>query len=419
MPEIDPIEHQSQTKLFFVLGGLFLFVSVWAFYDEMVSRRSWKQYRREFNALELKRIDTESQQLKQALQAEDARREALPEQELVEDQFSLRRIRLKREQAEIRMEGEEYRGVSRRLKELEIRLSDAQQRQGFAKADQDEIYYEWKHAQEKGETDAADRHRKEFQELEERLVRLKGEGKVLERAVAEAKGEAAAFESEVKKWKDAEKKHREPISQLEKKREAVLSRGLEIQQVVVDDLGKGGAVIWGAVDRCSSCHAAIDRDGFENEKNPFQTHPHRKEIFGSHPVEKFGCTTCHGGQGRATQIKGKPLEEGDYVHGLVHHWEEQLLRGADLQSSCVKCHQDQWKLDYAPVMMAGKKAFWDLGCTGCHAVKGFEDAPKVGPSLRRLSGKVSPEWLAAWIKDPPSYLPHTRMPTPPLDLDES
>ena len=241
----------------------------------------------------------------------------------------------------------------------------------------------------------------------------------MDRAEAEAKGEAAAFESEVKKWKDAEKKHREPISQLEKKREAVLSRGLEIQQVVVDDLGKGGAVIWGAVDRCSSCHAAIDRDGFENEKNPFQTHPHRKEIFGSHPVEKFGCTTCHGGQGRATQIKGKPLEEGDYVHGLVHHWEEPLLRGADLQSSCVKCHQDQWKLDYAPVMMAGKKAFWDLGCTGCHAVKGFEDAPKVGPSLRRLSGKVSPEWLAAWIKDPPSYLPHTRMPTPPLDLDES
>lgn len=400
--ETDPIEKKSYTKVLFVLGSLFFLVSVWAFYDEVVYRRSWKQYQREFNSLELKRVQEEYEKVKEGIEAEE-----------------LRRIRLKIEEAEVRREREAYRKISRELKDREIRLSDATQRLGFAKADQDEVYYEWKHAREGGDEAKAQRFKKEYDELEERLRGLK-------KRVEEAEGEATAareiivgYEADLKKWKDAEKRYLEPLEKLKKRIKAIRSRSLDIRQVVTDDLGKGGAVVWGTVDRCQSCHVAIDRDGFENEKNPFKTHPFQGEIFGRHPPARFGCTTCHGGQGRATQIKGPPLGDHDFAHGLVHHWTDPLLRGDFLQSSCNKCHQDQWRLDHAPVYMAGKRLFWDRGCTGCHLIKGFENAPKVGASLRRIEDKVSGEWLVSWIKDPRGYLPHARMPKPALDIEES
>ena len=403
--ETDPIEKKSYTKVLFVIGSLFLFVSLWAFYDELVSRRSWKDYQREFNTLELKKVESEYQAARQALDAEAV-------------QHELVNIRLKIEAAEIRMEGEDVKQLRAELKERQNRFADAKQRAGFAKADLDELFYEWKHALEENKNDDAEKLKQRYRDLEERLKEMKQRSAEAEAAVKLVEDKLEGIAAELKKWKDEEKKLLEPLAKLEKKIDKIKSRGLDIQQVVIEDLGKGGEVKWGSVDRCESCHVAINQDGFENEKNPFKTHPFRVELFGKHPIEKFGCTTCHWGQGRATQIKGKPLEEGDFVHGVVEHWDKPLLRGDMLQSTCNKCHQDDWKLEHAPVYLTGKKLFWNLGCTGCHVVKGFENAPRVGPSLRKVGDKVAAEWLIRWIKNPRDYLPHTRMPRPPLDIEE-
>ena len=149
--EIDPVEKKSSTLLWFTVGSLFFLVSVWACYDEFVSRRTWLQYQRQFNRLELQRVEAEYVQAKQALEAEDTRREALSD-----ENPSRRNIRLKIEQAEIQMEGEECRDAMQALKALEITRSDVNQQFGFAKADQDEIYYEWKHNLEAGNAKAAE-----------------------------------------------------------------------------------------------------------------------------------------------------------------------------------------------------------------------------------------------------------------------
>ncbi len=416
--ETDPIERQSYSKLLFVFGTIFLLVSVWAFYDEIVSRRSWKQYQREFNVLELKKVDAEYEKTKKEIEAEDQRRDQLPDPVTDEKQLSLRRIRLKIEEAQIRMEGEDFQKAQKEIHERKIRLEDAKQRFGFAKADQDETYYEWKHALEEGQAEEAEKYKKGYYELEAKLKDLKQKVGEAEASVAEVQTTIDRYASDLKKWQDFEKNYFDPLKKLDKKIEGIRARSLDIKQVVVNDLGKGGAVVWGSVDRCESCHVAINRDGFENEKNPFKTHPHHAELLKAHPPEEFGCTTCHQGQGRATQIKGKPLEEGDFTHGFVEHWKEPLLRGDAVQSSCNKCHQDQWNLPHAPVDVVGKKLFWGLGCTGCHNYKGFEDAPKMGPSLRRVADKVPPEWMIAWIKDPKAFRPKTKMPKPPLDIDE-
>lgn len=420
--DIDLIEKKSYTRIFFVTGTLFFLVSVWAFYDEVIDRRSWKDYQRQFNRLELKNVEAEIEKVKKDQEALDAQKEQIPGETVQDADLSLRRLRLKIEQSELRMEGKEFKKAQAELKKREIRLFDAKQRYGFAKADQDETYYEWKHslAEGEGHAEKADVFKKKYYELEGTLGDLKLKVEEAEAQVTETRKGLNVYHDDLKKWQGLEKKYFEPIERLEKKKKAVLARGLDIKQTVIDDLGKGGVVVWGAVDRCESCHVAINRDGFENEKNPFKTHPSRAEIFGKHPIEKFGCTTCHGGQGRATQISGKPLKEGegDFAHGLVHHWPDPLLEADALSSTCNKCHQDQWRLGFAATYMEGKKLFWDLGCTGCHAVKGFENASRVGPSLRKVASKVNEEWLMAWVKNPRDYLPHTKMPRPPLDIEE-
>lgn len=414
---IDPIEKKSYTKIWFLVGSIFFMVSLWAYYSEFIGRRSWKGYQREFNRLEVKKVEEEYEKAKAALEAEDKRRDQLPDP-APEDQLSIRKIRLKAEEAEVKMDSKEYKDAVEEKAKRQIELDDAKQKLGFAKADEDEVFYEWKHALLEGHEKEAEEGKKRYYELEEKISAAKKLVKEKEDRVAEVQKVINQYQDELKKWKTAEKKYYEPLEKLEKKKEAIGERGLDIKQVVIDDLGHDGPVVWGTVDRCESCHVAINRDGFEKEKQPFATHPFRAEILGKHPPEQYGCTTCHGGQGRATQIKGKPLEEGDFAHGFVHHWDPPLRRGDFVEASCNKCHQDQWKLDHAPVAMKGKKLFWDLGCTGCHAIKGFESAPKVGPSLIKVADKVEPEWLLAWIKNPKDYLPHTKMPKPPLDIDE-
>jgi hypothetical protein len=66
---------------------------------------------------------------------------------------------------------------------------------------------------------------------------------------------------------------------------AALPKGL--QQIWVKDLQRA--------DRCVTCHMATGWKGFEKTDEPLRTHP--AEPLRNHPVERFGCTSCHGGQG--------------------------------------------------------------------------------------------------------------------------
>ena len=415
--EIDPIEKKSYGKIFFVIGVLAFLVSQWAFVDEVILRRTWKLYKNEFNHIEVKKLHEEYEKAKALFDADQAQKELIAAP-TSDDQYSVRKVKLKAEEAELKLDSKEYHEAEETLAKQKITLYDAKQHFGFAKADQDETFYEWKHALEENNVEHAEHFKHKYYDLEKKLAELKVLKEKAEKDVAATQAVLDGFANEAKKWKNLEKKALEPLAKIYKKIESAQTRGDDIVQVVVNDLGKGGNVEWGTVDRCESCHVAINRDGFEDQKNPYKTHPNRQEIFSKHPVEQFGCTTCHGGQGRGTQIKGKPFQSGDFVHGYVKHWKEPVYPGAMMQANCNKCHLDQWKLDHAPVYMKGKELFWNLGCTGCHAIKGFESAPKVGPSLLKEADKVNPEWLYAWVKNPKGYLPHTKMPKPPLDIDE-
>ena len=43
-------------------------------------------------------------------------------------------------------------------------------------------------------------------------------------------------------------------------------------------------------------------------------------------------------------------------------------------------------------------------------MQGYGDLARVGPSLRKTSAKVDPQWMVEWIKDPYEFRPRTKMP---------
>ena len=63
---------------------------------------------------------------------------------------------------------------------------------------------------------------------------------------------------------------------------------------------------------------------------------------------------------------------------------------------------------------AGKRAFMDSGCYGCHIV-GKMGTP-IGPDLSHVGAKYSRAYLERWVKDPSAQRPSAHMPK--LELRE-
>jgi len=91
----------------------------------------------------------------------------------------------------------------------------------------------------------------------------------------------------------------------------------EIQQLVTNWNGKM------QVDRCTTCHMGVDSSNYADLTVPrkFRTHPMRSQLFATHPVEKFGCTSCHQGQGRATEATFAHSVWKNFDHNGESRWE--------------------------------------------------------------------------------------------------
>src|SRR5512140_667663 len=178
-------------------------------------------------------------------------------------------------------------------------------------------------------------------------------------------------------------------------------------------------------DRCPTCHQALSWKGFETADEPYRTHP--PEILARHPVEKFGCTACHGGQSYATDL--------DAAHGPEKGWEEPVLgsflgdsyslaaeHGSLMQMNCNLCHRYERETKGASEINLAKALVQQKGCRACHVVNGRGGA--IGPDLTyvgdkapeqydssRLGGqKTTFAWHVAHLKDPRALVPDTVMP---------
>lgn len=193
-------------------------------------------------------------------------------------------------------------------------------------------------------------------------------------------------------WKKYQKKFKElelSLTKDENLKEKIRKKPYEIKQIIVKDLNR--------VDRCITCHLGITNPDFKNAPQPFRSH----KDYQQHPFEKFGCTVCHAGQGRATTA--------DQAHGRIEFWEAPMIPIKYIQSSCGKCHLTE-EVPGAPSLSKGKKLFKEFDCYECHRIGNV--GGNVGPKLTHEGryGHRDPKWLFRHFKDPEEVVPGTIMP---------
>jgi len=127
----------------------------------------------------------------------------------------------------------------------------------------------------------------------------------------------------------------------------------QIQQIVTSWIDAERDVDLEQVDRCETCHMGVDKSYYEDPSIPatFRTHPKRDLLFAAHPVSKFGCTSCHQGQGRATSDlahSGWHLEvrhEKERWHFAGdHYWEDPLLPVGELTKIVIDDRNDTFEV---------------------------------------------------------------------------
>mgnify|MGYP006286980393 CR=1 FL=1 len=179
------------------------------------------------------------------------------------------------------------------------------------------------------------------------------------------------------------------------------------------------------VDRCVSCHRGMDNPLMEGKPQPHSSHP--GEYLEHHPMDDYGCTICHSGQGRAMDKKN--------AHGLEEetHWPRPLLHQPYIQATCGKCHLAIFNpVDYfeeTTTFLHGQSIFAREGCLGCHKARGVGGI--MGPDLTEQGEKTRYEydfqniageqsvsnWLKQHFKDPEMVSPGSQMLS--IDLPES
>jgi cbb3-type cytochrome c oxidase subunit III len=201
----------------------------------------------------------------------------------------------------------------------------------------------------------------------------------------------------------------------EKQRQLGQQFGIQIRQIDLPQLGR--------TDRCVSCHVAIDNPVLAGAQQPYC--PHSGDILKHHPVEKFGCTICHQGQGRATVFLEAKASDV--------HWDYPLLPARMTQASCGLCHAADSPLiaRHAPMLALGRRLFVERGCQACHKLDGV--GGQLGPVLDGQGlktrhqvpmGHVEGErtlvnWLKQHFDQPQKIVPGSQMRPPRLTPAEN
>ncbi|MBK6796485.1 MAG: c-type cytochrome [Acidobacteria bacterium] len=110
-------------------------------------------------------------------------------------------------------------------------------------------------------------------------------------------------------------------------------------------------------DRCVSCHVGM-APGEQGIIGDRVLAAHKAVV---HQPAEFGCTVCHGGQGRAT-------DKAD-AHGDVHFWPEPMIPIKYAYAGCGTCHTPL-KVPNISTLEKARGAFERLDCLACHRVDG-------------------------------------------------
>ncbi len=386
-----PVEEREYGHLYLILAGLLALSTFWAIWDMIRERAPWQRYQMELNAQETANLSADL-----AITQEDFDFESGEEYEELQAQLA---------EAQSQLKGEAYQAVQTELAQADERIQDAMQEYRFAKSEYDALWYRYKHADHEGHSEELERLRPEVDTLNQEVAVLKTGWDEAEAAKVDIEKRIAEQRAEIDQLQAQVAEMRKPIVQLGDKIERIADRKIAIEQFVLADFVKGNFQSYlDRVDRCTSCHVNADKGGYDEYEAPFQSHPNREVLLKKHPINQFGCSPCHDGQGEALQ--------DDPAHGFAEFWDHPILDPEWLESGCNKCHNSEMKVEHAPELTRAKRMVFDLACYACHDIAGYEKARKIGPPLNNITKKTDARFIYRWVSDTKSFRQHTRMPNP-------
>jgi mono/diheme cytochrome c family protein len=377
-PARDPIISRSTSNILLVCALLLMASLAWALYDEAYGQRPWKGMQQEFVSRynrylkRLKRTGTQSEKdVKESeaykeldLAVREAEQAAAPRKQEIDREVKF----IDRQLGAITDPFQNKRGYIT-VVNYRIETSDESDRKDLRNEVEEE-----KREQVKVEmpvdpnSDKTEEQKLNYTELEGKYLALKDQKAKLLTERAEVSKEA----DELKKKRDTYLKDNViglSAEQIDKLIERNNKFDYSLRQINVngDEL----------VDRCETCHLGIreplelkpvnfKRTGKKIDANAraFVSHP-SKELLQIHNPERFGCSSCHGGNGRATTsiVKG---------HGRHRFWLHPLYERENMEAGCQQCHAQDRVLQGANVLTKGKDLFQERGCVGCHRYEGFD-----------------------------------------------
>lgn len=408
----------------FAASSIFLFVStIWMVWDDF--DREWKNTQRQFTQLEL---EVTRQQLAQNARTIDKARLTALQNQLAAAQKAMEGNR------------EHIDDVNDRLAEVDRRLFRANKAAQFAKAEYDVNRYAFEEARTRDPEGVGERQKEieaEAQRLNElnlEVQKIEAERTALQAELGKYTSEVGRLQKEIDQINFEQNRLNRVVSNIQPSfiKDYFLNAPLldfmaptlTVRQVVtpnvVDDVNFARVM---KMDRCTTCHLAIDRRGYEKYPQPFRTHPNLSAYVGSdspHPLATTGCTVCHQGLGGSTSFndashypsnpKQRQEWEEKYHWHEPHMWDYPMLPTNMTEASCVQCHRQEIYVPNAPKLAVAYATFERAGCYACHKTRGFENLRKPGPILTKIKGKLTEDWVKNWVRDPSAIKNVTWMP---------
>lgn len=412
-------------KVFAVLSVLFLLTVIWVVLDDYI--RPWK-------AVQIKAMDVEKQVIAKKVKELEGSIDATKVNEALAKVAAAEKV--------VEANAAEIRKVQDKIADVQKRIYVQNMYNGVQGSQAAEWQFKYEHALVAKHLEEAKKYKKTFDEYKKNEMAGKDQLKAFN-------AEEASYAAELKKLEsariDAEKELKGLTGDKDRLQAALVSTEksplwllrnapfidfldptIKIRQFVITNATNDMYFQQiPKIDRCTTCHVFIDKPGYEDQTNPYKTHPKVDTlavgINSAHPIKDFGCTSCHGGVGDRVNDFNSPAhipqnetQKKDWI--AKYHWHEPhkiaqpMLPLQYTEGMCLKCHQGVERIPLADNLNKGRQLTEQYGCYGCHKIEGWQHLDKPGPSLVKITAKTNIEWMKNWIWSPHSFNPKSKMP---------
>lgn len=413
-------------KIFAVLSVTFLLVTIWMIFDDYI--RPWK-------AVQIKALDIEKQKIQEKIKEIDGSI----------DGQKIKEIKAKIAAAEKGVEAQKAKldKANEKIAEIQKKIYVQNMTNGVNGSQAAAYQFKYEHAMVEKHFDDAKELKVKFDDFKRKemagkndLKGLQAEEAAVNEEIKAVMADKTAAEKELKNLVGDKERMLQAMASVEKGpvwalRNApfidYLDPTIKIRQFVIQRATNDFYFQQvPKIDRCTTCHVFADKPGYEDQPNPYKTHPKLDSLAvgasSAHPIKEFGCTSCHGGVGDRVNDFNAPAHipqnaEQAKLWKEKYHWHEPhkipqpMLPLQYTEGMCIKCHKGVDRVPMADKLNEGRKLVETYGCYGCHKIEGWQHHKKPGPSLQKISGKVSKEWIKNWIWSPKSFNPKSKMPS--------